>query len=223
MKANRRYHFWKVFWVVLAVYIFGSLIGIAFASFSPVTKDEYNWEKMLGWRAILGQFTGFLFSVFFYYFTLNKYYRLFAAKKALTDFIRYTVGAFIIMAVYYVCSFYFLSRNTPVEIKAESGVIQTQPLDFKDSSAYFKDTATYSTVDAASPSGNAAGTKKTTIDSIVKKTPVGLMILSFAFSIIFQVGLSMLIAYLTFLRDERKQRKILEEQKMQLEVEKIAG
>ena len=46
------------------------------------------------------------------------------------------------------------------------------------------------------------------------------MILSFAFSIIFQVGLSMLIAYLTFLRDERKQRKILEEQKMQLEVEK---
>lgn len=39
-------------------------------------------------------------------------------------------------------------------------------------------------------------------------------------SSLFTVGFSLLIAYLTYLRDERNQRKILEEQKMQLEVEK---
>jgi LytS/YehU family sensor histidine kinase len=37
------------------------------------------------------------------------------------------------------------------------------------------------------------------------------------------VGCGLLIAYLTYLRDERKQRQILEEQKMQLEVEKSSA
>lgn len=49
---------------------------------------------------------------------------------------------------------------------------------------------------------------------------VGLMIFSLTLSAMFFIGLSLLISYLTFLRDEKKQRKILEEQKMQLEVEK---
>lgn len=46
--------------------------------------------------------------------------------------------------------------------------------------------------------------------------------LAFYFTInsIFFAGLSLLIAYLTSLRDERQQRKVLEQQKMQLEVEK---
>jgi LytS/YehU family sensor histidine kinase len=47
-----------------------------------------------------------------------------------------------------------------------------------------------------------------------------LIVLSFSFEILFQLGFSLLIPYLTYLRDEKKQRKILEEQKMQLEVEK---
>ena len=225
MNTTRRYHFWKVFWVVLAVYIFGLLIGIAFASFSPITQEEYKWERLLEWKRVLSQVIGFLFSVFFFYFTLNKYYRLFAAKKGFTDFIRYTVGAFIIMAVYLVCSYYFLSRKAPIEVKADAGVISTRTL--KDSVNYSGDTTAIAMVDPASTSGrppsNAgenAAKKSESLETMMKNVPVGLMILSFAFSIIFQVGLSMLIAYLTFLRDERKQRKILEEQKMQLEVEK---
>ncbi len=49
---------------------------------------------------------------------------------------------------------------------------------------------------------------------------VGLMVFSLTVSSMFFIGLSLLLSYLTFLRDEKKQRKILEEQKMQLEVEK---
>jgi LytS/YehU family sensor histidine kinase len=45
-------------------------------------------------------------------------------------------------------------------------------------------------------------------------------IFSFLISSLFTIGFSLVLAYLTFLRDERKQRKVLEEQKMQLEVEK---
>ncbi|HTM92609.1 MAG TPA: histidine kinase [Flavisolibacter sp.] len=47
-----------------------------------------------------------------------------------------------------------------------------------------------------------------------------LMVFSYIISSVFFIGMALLIAYLTHLRDERKQRKILEEQKMQLEVEK---
>jgi LytS/YehU family sensor histidine kinase len=46
------------------------------------------------------------------------------------------------------------------------------------------------------------------------------MVFSYAIGAIFYIGLSLLIAYLTSLRDEKKQRKILEEQKLQLEIEK---
>jgi LytS/YehU family sensor histidine kinase len=49
---------------------------------------------------------------------------------------------------------------------------------------------------------------------------LGVMIFSYIISSIFIIGSSVLISYLTYLRDEKKQRKILEEQKMQLEVEK---
>jgi LytS/YehU family sensor histidine kinase len=48
----------------------------------------------------------------------------------------------------------------------------------------------------------------------------GLFIFSFSLSSIFFVCASLLLAYLNNLRDEKKQRKILEAQKMQLEVDK---
>lgn len=52
------------------------------------------------------------------------------------------------------------------------------------------------------------------------KLPAGAMIFSFAVSSVFVVGLSLLITYFNNLRDEKLKRKILEAQKMQLEVEK---
>jgi len=58
----------------------------------------------------------------------------------------------------------------------------------------------------------------TTIDG--KKTPPGIQVLMVIISGIFYVGSSLLLAYLNNLRDEKKQRKILEAQKMQLEVDK---
>jgi two-component system, LytTR family, sensor kinase len=52
-----------------------------------------------------------------------------------------------------------------------------------------------------------------------KLTPA-IFVFIYLVSSFFIIGFSLLIAYLTYLRDEKKQRKILEEQKMQLEVEK---
>src|SRR5256885_9929416 len=56
--------------------------------------------------------------------------------------------------------------------------------------------------------------------SMKSQVTLGLMIFSYSLTILFFIGISLLIAYFTNLRDEKKQRKVLEEQKMQLEVEK---
>lgn len=49
--------------------------------------------------------------------------------------------------------------------------------------------------------------------------PLGLMSVSYFMSASCFVGIAFLIAYLTWLKDERKQHKILQEQKMQLEIQ----
>ena len=59
--------------------------------------------------------------------------------------------------------------------------------------------------------------QKTTTEATTTR---GLLIFSFAMETVCVVGLSLLLAYLNNLRDEKKQRKILEGQKMQLEVDK---
>lgn len=172
MRPKKRFHFWRVFWVVLAIYLVFVMIGFAFASLAP-TEKPYDWNKLLHWKQLLSQAIGILVSVFFFYFIMNVFYRLFAEKKGAVSFINYSVIGVIALAIYNFTSYYYLSGKE--EFKAQANV---------------------------------------------EKVPIGLLILSFSFSIFFQLGLSLLIAYLTYLRDEKKQRKILEEQKMQLEVEK---
>lgn len=56
--------------------------------------------------------------------------------------------------------------------------------------------------------------------SVNDQLTIGIRIFGFLLSFLFTTGSSLLVAYLTYLRDEKKQRKVLEEQKMQLEVEK---
>jgi two-component system LytT family sensor kinase len=53
-----------------------------------------------------------------------------------------------------------------------------------------------------------------------KTTPTGLLVFSFAITTICYTAAALLIAYLNNLRDEKKHRKVLEAQKMQLEVDK---
>ena len=59
-----------------------------------------------------------------------------------------------------------------------------------------------------------------TDNGMAKKASLGLYIFSFIVSSVFFTCISLLLAYLNNLRDEKKQRKILEAQKMQLEVDK---
>jgi sensor histidine kinase YesM len=56
--------------------------------------------------------------------------------------------------------------------------------------------------------------------SVNNQLTLGIRVFGFVLSFLFSTGSALFIAYLIYLRDEKKQRKVLEEQKMQLEVEK---
>jgi two-component system LytT family sensor kinase len=174
LKTEKRFHFWRVFWVVIAVYLFFLIVGLVFATMAPVTSSDkgFNWNQLLEWKHLLSQIAGMLFCVFFFYFTLNIYFRLFLEKKGAIQFLKVSVLGFFVFAAYQCFSVFVLSGKD--EFKHMQG----------------------------------------------KEPAVGLLIFSLLLGSLFQIGLSVLIAYLSYLRDEKKQRKILEEQKMQLEVEK---
>ena len=168
MIKNPRYSFWKVFWVVLALYILIALVGFLATYVSPVPEKPFEWEELLTWRQLLNQVITFCYVVFYYYFSVNIYYRLMLEKKGTISYIRVSVLFIVALSIFYALSCFFLMPD--------------------------------------------AATKK--------KMTLGLMMFAYSFSTVFYLGVSLLAAYLTSLRDEKKQRKILEEQKMQLEVEK---
>ena len=62
--------------------------------------------------------------------------------------------------------------------------------------------------------------EKISANGLTEKASLGLYLFSFTVSTVFFTGVSLLLAYLNNLRDEKKQRKVLEAQKMQLEVDK---
>ena len=172
---TQRYSFWRVLWVIIALYAFFSLLGIIVMSITPVTKNEFNWQKILTRHYLISQAVSIIFSTVFYYFTLNSFYRLMANRSATIHYVRTIALTILGLAVYYTFNY---------------NVFSPQKMGIK--------------------VGDGKGEELNT----------ALMLFSYVMSSVFFLCVSLLIAYLTFLRDEKKQRKILEEQKMQLEVEK---
>ena len=172
---RRRYAFGRVFWITLAIYIALNLLGLLTLYFSPASR-EANLDMFISWPNLLNKIFSAVFFSFYFFVTLNIYYRLFAGKHKAVHFVQPLVVSLLMMGIYYAVT------------------------------ALCLDKLKYS----IRSSGTGAQSEITT----------GLVIFSFVMSALVLTGFSMLLAYFTYLRDERKQRKVLEEQKMQLEVEK---
>lgn len=173
--SKKRYTFWRVFWVVLAIYVFFSIIGLVAAYLATGMEAVPHYKKMFTWQNLASQVFGFLFSTVFFYITLNLFFSLIFRRKKWISYVRPVVLSFISIAAYYTLTYVVLAKYI-FEINVNGKVID-QP-------------------------------------------PFGIMLFSYVMAALFSTAFSLLIAYLTYLRDERKQRKVLEEQKMQLEVEK---
>jgi len=173
---KRRYSFGRVFWITLAVYLFFMFVGLVAMYVSPAMNTAPNWQKILSWHNLLNQSSSILFFAVFYYVTLNMFYRLFAGKHKTVQFIQPAMIGFLMLAVYYILSYWFM-KSTKFQLSVNNSKIENE-------------------------------------------LTLGVMVFSYIISSIFIIGFSLLLSYLTYLRDEKKQRKVLEEQKMQLEVEK---
>jgi two-component system LytT family sensor kinase len=168
MKTPNRFHFWKVFWVTLALNIGLILFALMAISMTPASAmKQINWHEKLSPVHLAYQVAAFIFHAFYYYFTLNGYYRRYNERRPFFSFLTYTLCVLGVLIAYFILSYY------------------------------------------CSPDQDAK-----------QALNVGLIIFSHTFITIFYIGIPLFIAYLVYLRDERKQRKVLEQQKMELEFEK---
>jgi hypothetical protein len=173
LKTKRRFAFWRVFWVVLAMYILIALFVVVAMSVNPVTQNETAaFKKLMQWQRILDQVITFFFIVGYYYFTLNTFYRLMVERKNAIHFIK--TCCLIVLVLF---AYWFIEKQV------------------------FPD------------------------EEVVKnhKITTGALLFGYSVATVFYIGVSMLIAYFVYLRDEKKHQKVLEAQKMQLEVEKSAA
>lgn len=173
---DARFRFWRVFWVLLAVYLLFATLGIIIITVTPSATTGITWHKFTTWIYLRDQLISFCFSLVFYYLTLNKFYDLFSKKSTAISFVPPAVISIVAIGIYQFLSFKFLASSRTDSIR-----VNNKP---------------------------------------VGELTTGILIFGFLFTAVFFICVSLLVSYLVYLRDERKQRKILEEQKMQLEVEK---
>lgn len=168
MKTKKRYGFWKLFWIILGLYLLMGLLGVIAISVTPPSAKEVAVKEVFSLRHLLMQALSFSVSVVFFYFAMNAYYRIIEERRSTIHYIRLTVLWVLILVPYYI------------------GYFGIQSFDAK----------------------------------VSEKLTTGILAISIAFSVGFKVGLALVIPYFTYLSDERKHRKVLEEQKLQLEAEK---
>ena len=121
-------------------------------------------------------------------------------------------------AVVFCTLFFYFSLNVFYALIAQRrsfahyikpGVIAFLSVGIYDAATYFYSVKSKMVVRMGVDTGSAEGT-----------LPVSFLLFAYSLGALMFIGLSLLVAYLTFLRDDKKQRKILEAQKLQLEVEK---
>ena len=169
LSYKNRFRFWRVFWVVLACYVFFMFLGIL--AILTTNHESYNWDSFWDPWHFINQGVYMAASIGFFYFTLNYYYYVFAERKSSFHFLRYSILAGAIYALVMFAKLKFVpSPDSRREVETPAMFVFVLSL--------------YTAM---------------------------------------HIGASLLIAYLTYLRDEKKRQKVLEEQKMQLEVEKSSA
>jgi len=156
-----------VFWVILGFCTLIAIIAIIGLALLP-SNEGAKLTSMFTRNHIIQMCVGFVFNVFFFYFTANYFFNFISEKKKFFSYFKVAIVAIIACFAYHIILNYLVPTKTSMEYAATKG----------------------------------------------------LLLFNLLLNSLFALGVSLLVAYLTNLRDGQKQRKILEAQKMQLEVEK---
>src|SRR4051812_29336817 len=111
MIKTKRFSFYRVFWVILALYTVLGLLTVVTIWVTPVTDKNLNWDHFINLKNLLSQAFSIAFSTVFYYFLLNNYYELIVKRKSVLDYLRPTLLALVALAVYYCVNHFFLSEK----------------------------------------------------------------------------------------------------------------
>jgi ABC-type Na+ efflux pump permease subunit len=123
MNTAKRFAFWKVFWVLLGVYLVFGALGIAAASLAPLKDQPFDINDFLSWQHLSYQLINFIFILFYYYFTLNLFYRLITDKKSLTSYVRLIVIIILALIAFYLLSFKFLTPSKKINEQLTTGLL----------------------------------------------------------------------------------------------------
>lgn len=164
MAIQMRYKLFRVFWIVVALYIVFHMFAVLAVSLTPNETIKVGSIYSKGY--LVKQLCSIVFMTCFFYVSTNYFFHLISTKKSFIHYLRVALIGFVFCLAFHLLIFYGFER------KAE------------------------------------------------KNPPIGLLLFGFTFASLFYIALSLLIAYLTGLRDDQKQRKVLEAQKLQLEIEK---
>jgi two-component system, LytTR family, sensor kinase len=172
MLKNIKFSFWRIFWVVLAAYVFFLLLGmLATFTASASSKEPFNWKYFLNKWHLINQCVNIFTGTVFFYCTLNFFHGYFVERKGFIHFLRVTVIAGLLY------SFYLYSKDWWMP---------------------------------SSPGRTEMRNSAMMLFASVMFTGI-------------HIVCALLISYLAYLRGEKKRQKVLEEQKMQLEVEKSSA
>lgn len=105
-KDQQRYSLRKVFWVTLALYICFTLLGMLTLFLSP--QDTVSTSNLISWRNLLHQVISITFATFFFYYTLNSFYRFFVERKSYVDYLRLSIVAALVCYAYNLLSYFLL-------------------------------------------------------------------------------------------------------------------
>jgi two-component system, LytTR family, sensor kinase len=163
---KKRFSFWKVFGVIVALNGALAIISLLSILLAPEMFRHDMYSQAWFWQ---NQGLMVIYYSLYYYFSLNHYYKLIIERRKFYDYLIVSLVASVPCIAYMALDDYLFP--SPITEKA----VNTKP---------------------------------------------GTIAFTYFISLLFYIGFSLLIAYLVSLRDERIQRKVLEEQKRQLETEK---
>ena len=160
---KKRYPFWRVFIWSVGINIVGEFLGLFVIAFVKVPDQTYTVQDVTTVKSLLQFAQGTVFTIVFFYFTLNYFHQLIFQKKQALNYVGF---CFLVLAL---CAIYFI-----VSHKCFGTITKNKP-----------------------------------------PISTGLLIFSTSFVSVILIGLSLLIAYLNSLRDDKKHQKVLEVQNLQ--------
>ena len=110
---HQRFTFGRIFWVVLAFFVFFLLIALVAGLTSAASRhQEFEWGYIANRGHLISQGINLFAISLFFYITVNLYHRYFVEKRPVVQFVRLCILAFIS------CSLFFYSKYTWLKIDA---------------------------------------------------------------------------------------------------------